>query len=473
MFDYDMIVIGGGAAGISCGAAAAGLGAKTLVVDAAGRLGGECSWTGCVPSKALLHLAEDAWRLRLYGADQQAALLAANALTETRRLTAKIAADSDSHSFLVDRMGAEVVYGHAELAGPQRVTINGKLKAARKVILCTGSSPLLPEIPGLDPDRVLTNQNLYDLDTPPARLVILGAGPIGLEMGQAFLRLGSRVTVLTHGPRILSKDDADLSEELAEYLEAEGMVIERNASIQRVEHDASDVTVHFEQAGHPNSVTGDQLLVAIGRRANVAGLGLESVDIAPAPAGPALNPYLQTSQPWLYAAGDIKGHHQFSHSAEDEARIAVRNALLPLGQKADWRHTPWCTFTSPELAHLGPTEDELVTAGRRYRVHRWSFADDDRARTDGQAVGQVKLLATPSGRLLGAHVLGPRAGEVLNELVYAARKRGSVADLAFTIHVYPTLGLAVQRAADQWFEELMEKPLIGSLMRRITRRVGR
>jgi pyruvate/2-oxoglutarate dehydrogenase complex dihydrolipoamide dehydrogenase (E3) component len=316
----------------------------------------------------------------------------------------------------------------------------------------------------------LTNTNLFDLDTVPQRLLILGAGPIGLEMGQAFARLGSQVTILTHGPRILSKDDAELTEELADCLEAEGLTIQRNAAIDRVEHGADDVTVHFTTGGQADFVTGDRLLVALGRRANVEGLGLESVGLEPAPAGLALNPYLQTAEPWLYAAGDVKGHHQFSHSAEDEARTAVRNALLPGRQKADWRLTPWCTFTSPELAHLGPTEDELHAAGRKYRVYRWSFADDDRARTDGAAVGQVKLLATPAGRLLGAHVLGPRAGEVLNELVYAARKKGHVADLAFTIHVYPTLGLTVQRAADQWFEEVLDKPLIGSVMRRITRR---
>lgn len=467
---YDLVVIGGGAAGISAAAAGAGLRARTLLIEKEPQLGGECSWTGCVPSKALLHIAEVVETLRRHGADSQAADLAGQALELTRQRTRQIAEDTGSQAFLEQQMGAEVAYGHARLSDRQEVELDGHRIHAHRVIVATGSGPALPPCEGLDRVDYLTNQNLFELTELPRSLVILGAGPVGLEMAQAFSRLGTKVTVVTRGPRILSKDDPELTETLADLLVAEGIELVRNAALQQVSQQRGLTRVTFEQAGETKQVSGEKLLVAVGRRANLDDLGLEDLGLSPSPAGLALDPYLRTAQRWLFGAGDVVGSYQFSHAAEEEARVAVRNAFFPLLGRPDHRWTPWATFTDPELAHLGPTEEELRLQGIEHRVYRWSFADDDRARVDQRAVGQVKLLATPWGRILGAHVLGPRAGEVANEIVLAARKRLSIADLALTIHIYPTLGMTTQRAADHWFEDLLARPWLRRFVERFTRR---
>lgn len=467
---YDLVVIGGGAAGISAAAAGAGLGARTLLVERDGRLGGECSWTGCVPSKALLHTAHVVRLLRLHGADSRADELAARAMAETRELTARIARDTASQAFL-EQLGCEVVYHPGEIVGPHSVRVGERVVGARRVILATGSLPAVPEVPGLASAGFLTNQNLFDLEAPPRSLAVIGAGPVGLEMALAFRRLGSEVTVITRGPRILSRDDGELTEMLAERLADEGIRIEREVTLTRVERVDWRRRVIGTRSGATVTVEADELLVATGRRANVAGLGLETVDLAADPNGVAHDRYQRTPQRWLLAAGDVLGHHHFSHVAEEEARTAVRNAFFPVRGRTNYRWAPWCTFTSPELAHLGETEEQLRARGARYRVYRWSFEDDDRARVDREATGCVKLLATPAGRLLGAHVLGPRAGEVTNELVLAVRKGARIADLALTVHIYPTLGLTPQRAADHWFEDLMRVPWIRRAVTRFTRRV--
>ncbi|MBI2300638.1 MAG: NAD(P)/FAD-dependent oxidoreductase [Armatimonadetes bacterium] len=466
---YDMVVIGGGAAGICAGAAAAGLGARTLVVDKSGRLGGECSWSGCVPSKALLHLASVVHLLRRHGANPQADELVARALGETRRITVRIAEESASQAFL-EHLGAEVRYGVPRLTGPQRLEVDGEAVRARRVVLATGSSPRLPDLPGLDEAGYLTNQNLFDLDSPPASLVVLGAGPVGIEMAQAFARLGTRVTILTRGQRILSHDDGELALQLTECLVAEGLRFVFGVRLERVEVVDGLRRVHFRRGEESGWADGEAILVAVGRRSNVEDLGLDTVGVAVLPAGLQVDRGLRTSQRWLLGAGDVVGRYQFSHVAEDEARVAVRNAFFPVPGRINYRWAPWATFTDPELAHLGRTEEELQREGAAYRVYRCAFANDDRARTDDAAKGQVKLLATPLGKLLGAHVLGPRAGEVVNEIILGVKKGANVRDLAMAVHIYPTLGMATQRAADQWFEEAAAKPWVQRGLRLFTRR---
>jgi pyruvate/2-oxoglutarate dehydrogenase complex dihydrolipoamide dehydrogenase (E3) component len=467
--DQDLVVIGGGAAGIVAATTGASLQARTLLIERSDRLGGECSWTGCVPSKVLLHLAGRAWQLRQAGAHAAADDLAGESLVRTRGITSDIARISGTLERLT-ALGVNVRFGLARLTGRQTLELAGERLRARRVLIATGSSPRLPEVSGLAAVPYRTNQTLFDLERPPRRLLVLGAGPIGIEMAQAFTRLGTHVIVISHGPRILGRDDAQLAGRLAEALGREGVQFVLGAEPVRVWREAAELRLSARRDGREQIFAGDELLVATGRRGNLDDLGLESAGITATAGALRTDTELRAARPWLLAAGDVTGKWQFSHVAEHEAVIAVRNAFFPVRKKVHYSHLPWCTFTDPELAHLGPTEDELREAGVPHRVHRFGFEREDRALSEERGVGEVKLLAGRGGRLLGAHILGPRAGELLNELVLAHRHRVRVPDLALTVHIYPTLSLAIQRAADDWWADWGQSPWLGRLFRIFTRR---
>jgi pyruvate/2-oxoglutarate dehydrogenase complex dihydrolipoamide dehydrogenase (E3) component len=271
---------------------------------------------------------------------------------------------------------------------------------------------------------------------------------------------------------ILPKDDIELSALLADQLTSEGVELEYGVRADRAERNGHSIRLLFSQGGQRRELEAERLLVAVGRQANVDAIGLENVGVAVDPGGIAVTPALRTRQPWLFAVGDVLGHDQFSHAAEYEARVAVQNAFFPLRTRADYRWMPWCTFSDPELAHLGPTEAELQKKGVRYRAYRWRFSQDDRARTDLRASGLVKLLGTPRGRLLGAHILGHRAGDLMNQVILGQKKGASLFDLALTVNIYPTLGLAIQRAADHWVGDYTATPWRSWLIRLFTRRAG-
>jgi pyruvate/2-oxoglutarate dehydrogenase complex dihydrolipoamide dehydrogenase (E3) component len=465
----DLVIIGGGAAGIVAATTAASLRARTLLVERSERLGGECSWTGCVPSKVLLHLAARVSELRRAAAGPAADDLAGEALARTRRLTAEIARVAGIRERLT-ALGVELRCGRVRVTGRQELMLDGERLHARRVLIATGSSPRLPDLPGLADVPYRTNQTLFDLDRPPRRLLVVGSGPIGIEMAQAFTRLGSVVTVVSHGPRILARDDVHLAGRLADILAHEGVRFALDSKPVRVSRENGEFRLVARRDGREEIFAGDELLVATGRRGNLDDLGLERVGLAAHDGALETDAELRAAVPWIFAAGDVNGKWQFAHVAEHEAIIAVQNAFFPLRRKVRYSHLPWCTFTDPELAHLGPTEDELRRDGVRHTVHRFAFEQEDRALTEQRGVGEVKLLATPSGRLVGAHVLGPRAGEILNELVLAHARRVRVPDLALTVHVYPTLSLAIQRAADRWWEEWGKTSWLARLLPLFTRR---
>lgn len=462
---YDMVIIGGGAAGLVAAVAAGALGAKTALIEK-DRLGGECSWTGCIPSKTLLSFAGATHRANKYyshikGIGKIKPEHNKDIFKRVRQVTEKASKASKAKK-LLDDYNIDVIFGDVSFMDRQVLRINNKNLRAKKIIISTGSSAIRPEIEGLKPGY-LTNREIWDLDKLPESMIIIGAGPIGLEMSQAFNRLGTRIDIFDSGKTVMPGADRELSLELVEILKKEKINFHLGTRINWIKMDDKKCTI-CAGSGR-KTFSAKKLLIAVGRKSNTEGLKLEAAGIKYDNNRIQADRYLRTSAKNIWAAGDCNGINQFSHFAEVEAKIAVRNALFPFNSTIDYQGTPWTIFTDPEIAHLGFTEEECREKGFRFKAYRQYFSGDDRAITEDNAQGKVKILATISGKILGAHILGPRAGELINEFVLARKKSAKIYDIGLTSHVYPTLGMAVQRAADQWFAETAEMTMIRRLIR--------
>jgi pyruvate/2-oxoglutarate dehydrogenase complex dihydrolipoamide dehydrogenase (E3) component len=452
--EYDLCVIGGGAAGLVAAAGAAALGAKVVLVEKH-RLGGDCLWTGCVPSKALLASARVAHLLRAgarYGLPPSDAPVALPAVMERVRQVIRAIEPNDSPERF-RALGVEVVFGAGRFTAPDRFEVDGRAIAARRFVLATGSRPAAPAIPGLDTVPYLTNETVFELSEPLASLIVLGAGPIGMELAQAFARLGTQVTVVETAAAALGREDRELAALLVERLEQDGVRFHLGAKVLRAEGGgAARIAIERPAGGKRETLEAARLLVAAGRSANTEDLGLEAAGVALANGRVQVDARLRTSNPCIYACGDVIGRFPFTHMAEHQAGVVLRNALFRFPAKAETRVVPWCTFTDPELARVGLSEDEARARNLPHAVYRFPFADLDRAQAEGETAGLVKLVADPRGRLLGAAILGPQAGELIHEYVLALTHRMKLSDISRTIHVYPTLAQANRRAADLAFK---------------------
>jgi pyruvate/2-oxoglutarate dehydrogenase complex dihydrolipoamide dehydrogenase (E3) component len=460
-FDLDVLVLGGGAAGLTVAGTAANIGALTMLVERH-RLGGDCTWTGCVPSKVLLHAAHLRAAAQTfadrYAADAPAAPAAdfAAVMNRMRTIRQEVYDDADAPE-IYEGFGIEVVQGDARFVDAHTVEIaladgGTRRVTARRIVLCTGGRAAPPPIPGLDATPFLTNETLFDLDAQPRRLAIIGAGPIGVEMGQTFARLGTEVTVIDMAERILGRDDADHAAMLRGALEAEGVRFLLGAAVAGVEPDGAGVRVRCTVGGAEQVVEADALLVATGRKPNVEGLGLEAAGVAYTRRGITVNERCRTSQRHIFAAGDCTGEYQLTHMSEHMAKVAATNAVLRVPMRMDRAGLTWTTFTSPEIAQLGSTEADLAAAGTRFVTYRFPYAKVDRAVTEESTTGHIKILATPlTGKILGASVVGERAGELISIFGVARKAGASVRTVADTIFPYPTYGLGARRAADQYY----------------------
>jgi pyruvate/2-oxoglutarate dehydrogenase complex dihydrolipoamide dehydrogenase (E3) component len=444
--DPDLIVIGGGAAGITAAQAATRGGARVLLVQD-GPIGGDCTFTGCVPSKALLSAAGR-------GDDFE------QAMGQVRASVARIAATEDDVAMA--RQQIAVRHGRARLLGEGLVDIDAVKVRAPRIILATGAGPAVPPIDGLDPARVLTNESLFDLRVQPASLAILGGGPIGCEMAQAFARLGTTVTVVEAMDRLLPGDDPRASSIVAGALVADGVDVHTSAGVQRVEHLDGEVCLHL---GDGSSTRADHLLVATGRRASTEALGLDAAGVELDARGfIRTEDTLATTAPGIWAIGDVTGRLAFTHAAAAMALVAATNALSKRArirpQRFDTSAIPRVTFTDPEVAQVGMTEAEAAHHGGR--VATVPFDALDRAITTGRTEGYLDLIVGPrrllrdtgGGRVLGATVVGPTAGELINEVALAIQVGCFAGRLAQTVHAYPTWSMAIQLAAAQLFFEV-------------------
>ena len=476
--NYDLIVLGGGSAGLTAAVMSAGLGARTLLVERH-KLGGDCLHTGCIPSKALIRSANVAALVRRaseFGLDVPATAVDFPRVMERVAGVIRTIEPYDSPEHLASR-GVEVRFGEARFLSPREVLLNGETLRSRKFVIATGSRPAIPPVDGLT--GYLTNEYIFELRERPEHLLVLGAGPIGVEMAQAFRRLGSQVTLLDMAPRILPREDPDVSALITSVFEQEGIRVCVNAKILRdtvrydtIEESASGKTeriaehrIDFEHGGKRETIGGDALLVAVGRLPNVEGLDLEKAGVEVERQGIRTNARCRTTASNIYACGDVAGRYLFTHTAEYEAKMAVTNAILHVPFKLDYRAVPWVTFTEPEAARVGLTEEEARQRHGGVKVHRITFEREDRALTDSETQGLVKVIATPRGRVLGAHIVSTRAGEMILEYTLAMQHGIPLPKLSSTIHPYPTFALAARHASDLYWREKASKTLLRWLQR--------
>lgn len=449
--EYDLCVIGGGSAGLVAAAGAATLGAKVALVEKH-KMGGDCLNYGCVPSKALLHSAKVVQIMR--SADEAAVpsyvpeVSLSQVMRRVRSVIQAIEPNDSPERFR--NLGVEVILGAGKFTDGKTFEVNGKALSARKFIIATGSRPAIPDMPGLQEVPYLTNETVFDLDEPVPSLIVLGGGPIGVELAQAFARLGSEVHLVDRKRHILRNEDPDLAQVVETRLCEEGVVLHLGVSPLRVEGEAGRLRLLIKQTdGEVKWLEGTHLLVATGRRANVEHLGLEAAGVKVAHGRIETDKRLRTANRDIYACGDVVGPYQFTHMAEHHAGIALRGALFHLAAKIEEHVIPWCTFTDPELARVGLSETEAKAKGIAYQAFTFPFHEIDRAITDGEGAGMAKILAAPNGRLLGAAIAGPSAGELIHEYVLALSRKLKVGDLANVIHIYPTLAQINRRVANE------------------------
>lgn len=449
--EYDLCVIGGGSAGLVSAAGAAALGAKVVLVEKH-KMGGDCLNYGCVPSKALLHSAKVAQTMRMAaeaGIDASFPDVSlARVMQRVRSVIQAIEPNDSPERFR--SLGVEVIFGTGQFTGLRSFEVGGHTLTARKFIIATGSRPTVPDIQGLKNVPYLTNETVFDLDEPVPRLLVLGGGPIGVELAQAFTRLGSQVYLVNPLPVILNKEDPDLAEVVAARMRRDGTDLRLGATPVRIEGGAGHIRLLVKMAdGVEQWLEGSHLLVATGRRANVEHLGLEAAGVQVEKGRIVTDKRLRTANRNIFACGDVTGPYQFTHMAEHHAGVALRNALFHIPAKIEERVIPWCTFTEPELARVGLSETEARAHGIAYQAYTFPFEEIDRAVTDDATAGLARIITAPNGRLLGAAIVGPNAGELIHEYVLALAKNMKVGDLASVIHIYPTLAQINRRVANE------------------------
>jgi len=454
-FDRNLVVIGAGSAGLVSAYIAATVRAKVTLIEKH-RMGGDCLNTGCVPSKALIKTARVLSQIRnasRYGIKSATAEFDFAEVMERVQRVVKAIEPHDS----VERyagLGVECIQGEARITSPWSVSVNGRTLTTRAIIIAAGARPLVPPIPGLEQIEVLTSDNVWQLRKLPARLVVLGGGPIGCELAQAFARLGSQVTQVEMLPRLLVREDPEASEQVRRQFEKEGVSVLVGHKAKQVVLDGGRKLLLCEHEGKGVGIEFDALLCAVGRSPNTAGYGLEELGI-PLGKGRTVetNAYLQTLYPNIYACGDVAGPYQFTHTASHQAWYAAVNALFAPFRKfrADYSVIPWATFTEPEVARVGLNETEAKERGIAYEVTTYGIDDLDRAIADGEPHGMVKVLTAP-GRdtILGATIVGEHAGDLIAEFVAAMRHRLGLKKILATIHIYPTLAEANKYAAGAW-----------------------
>jgi len=449
---YDLAVIGGGTAGLVSSAVSAGIGAKTALIEQH-KLGGECLWTGCVPSKAIIRSASVLHALRRaadYGIEVEGGRADFGRVMErVHAIIARIEPHDSPERFR--GLGVDVIEGRARFVSPEHAEVEGRRIHAKRWILATGSRTAVPPVPGLEEAGYLTHETLWNLRALPSSMLVVGAGPIGIEMAQAFARFGSHVTVVGSGAQVLEREDPEIAAVLQRQLAREGITLLLESRLTRVRmEDGVKVATISGKAGE-TEVRAAEILVATGRRPNVEEMGLDVLGVNVGDDGVVVDASLRTSASNVWAAGDVVGPYRFTHVADYQARIAAPNALFPLRRKVDYRVVPWCTYTEPEVARVGLTEAEAKAEwGDRAGIYRYDHDSLDRALCDGEPEGLTKMVLDPKGRIVGAHVVGPRAGETIHEAVLAVRQRLKLSDLSGMIHVYPTYPESLKRAADAY-----------------------
>ena len=470
-YNYDLGIIGGGAAGLTAAAGAAQFGAKTILIEKATKLGGDCLHYGCVPSKTLIRTAGvyslmkrssqfGLPKVSLPEVDLEAVM------NRVKTVIDKIQQHDSPERFC--NLGAQIVFGKVSFLDEHSVNLDGRTLSARSWIIATGSSPALPPVEGLANTPYLTNETIFNQKKLPARLIVLGGGPIGLELAQAMGRLGSRVTIVEFMDQILGPEDQDIAAILQEQLKEDGIMIYTATKAVKAQYDGSlfHLTVADANGKGQNSIlTAEALLVAAGRKPNIDGLALDAAGVIFTPRGIPTDARMKTNIKHIYACGDVNGLLPFTHVAGYEAGIALTNAILRLPRKADYAKIGWCTYTDPEIASIGYNEKRARKEGIEYRVWEEQLAENDRAQAEGATKGKIKLLVSPGGKLLGCQIIGAHAGELIHEWIIAIQGGVKLSTIAGAVHIYPTISEISKRVAGKIFAEKLFSPRTKSILK--------
>ncbi|WP_404424135.1 dihydrolipoyl dehydrogenase family protein [Thalassospira australica] len=448
----DICVIGAGSGGLSVAAGAVQMGANIVLIEK-GKMGGDCLNTGCVPSKALLaagHAAENARTTSHFGISTcPVSVNFAHAMDHVHAVIAGIAPHDSVERF--EDLGCTVIQAEARFTAPGEVVAGGKRIQAKRFVIATGSRAAVPQIEGIDNVAFFTNETIFENRTCPDHLIIIGGGPIGLEMAQAHRQLGAKVTVIEM-LTILPKDDADLVSVVRDVIEAAGISLYEKVKTSRVEANGDQIRVIIERDGTKITIEGSHLLIATGRKPTVENLGLDEAGVAYSARGIQVDERLRTSNRKIFAIGDVTGGLQFTHMSGYDAGIVIRNVLFRLPAKVDYSSVPWVTYTNPELAQVGLSETAAREKfGDAIRVVTWNYAENDRARAEAKTDGFIKVVTTPKGKILGAGIVGHQAGELIGVWALAISKKMKIGAIAGMIVPYPTLGELSKRVAGAWY----------------------
>lgn len=450
---FDICIIGAGSGGLSVAAGAAQLGLKTALIEKS-KMGGDCLNTGCVPSKALLHAAKIAQTFRDAGKvgikPQEPEIDFSGVKDGVFDVIAAIEPNDSVERF--EGFGVKVIKGAAKFSDHKSVKVGEKTIHAKYFIVASGSRASVPPITGLDASKAYTNENIFELREKPEHLIIIGGGPIGMEMSQAHRRLGCRVSVLSNSP-IAPKDDPELVEFLRSKITSEGVELYENIEIKSVAHLDGGVSATISQDGKEKIIKGSHVLVAAGRKANVDGLDLEKAGVAYTPRGINVDARLRTSRKNIFAIGDVSGAPQFTHIAGYHAGIIIRNICFKIPARVDYTALPWVTYCDPEIANAGLTYDMAINKYGKdnVKIVKWSFEENDRAQANRRTDGLIKIVLDKKGKILGAGVVGENAGEIISLWALAITKRMKIGDITAMIAPYPTLGEVSKRVAGAWF----------------------
>lgn len=467
--EFELCVIGAGSAGLAIAAAAAGLGIRVALIERE-RMGGECLNTGCVPSKALLAAARAAHSARqasMFGVDAEVRVDFARVRRHVQEAIKAIAPHDSAERF--ERMGVEVIPGQARFVAPRVLECEGRRIDARKVVIATGSDPDIPKLLGLERVRYLTNETIFDHETLPNHLAVIGGGPLGIELAQAFRRLGSSVTVLEH-QTAMPMDDPELARPLLRRLAGEGIAIREKAEVQAVEQDGDGVALTVKESGQTTRLHASHVLVAVGRAPRVTGMDLEQTGVRYSDRGIAVDARLRTSARGVYACGDVVEGPRFTHVCTYHAGIVIRNALFHVPARINYASLPWVTYTDPELAQVGMTEQQARERhGDDVQALRAPYEMSDRAQVERQAEGLLKLVARKNGRVLGASIFGAHAGELAPLWVLAIERGLRLRHLAQMIAPYPTWGELDKTVAANFMKPRLFGGLVRSLVPLLSR----
>lgn len=464
MIETDICVIGAGSGGLSVAAAAAAFGQRVVLIEKH-KMGGDCLNYGCVPSKALLAAAKRAYQVRTapkFGIAASEAFIDHGAVWNHVRGVIEAIAPNDS----IERfngLGVRVITAAGRFADGQTVEAGEYRIKARRFVIATGSSPVVPPIPGLKDVPYFTNETIFDNARLIPHLLIIGGGPIGLELAQAHRRLGSEVTVV-EGAKALAKDDPEMTSVVLSHLRDEGITIREGALVEHASGAPGAIKLTIKVGDVQETVEGTHVLLAVGRKANTADLGLDAAGIKYSKSGITVGPKLRTSNRRVYAIGDVAGGLQFTHVANDHAGVAIRRILFRLPAKASTHAVPWVTFTDPELAHVGLTEAAAREKHGKVNVLRWSFDENDRAQAERETEGHIKVVTSNKGAILGVTIVGPHAGELIQMWTLAISQKLNIKAMMGWISPYPTLSEVNKRAAFRYYASATGSPIVRKII---------